>query len=116
MAELNSFGMVMTFAIDLEARFTAYYTALGADDAASAADKRRVKLERIRREHVVEITLEPIDDFYDDAFAFQWDDPSPTAQAANRASASAFYASAAPRINVKPAARALERAGEEHQE
>jgi hypothetical protein len=113
MAELNSFGAVMTFAINAEAALQAYYERLGMHAHASAAEKRRARLERIRREHVVEITLEPIHDLDDDRFPLNWEDTSAEGQAANVRALAAFYQAAAPKINVKPAARALERCAEE---
>jgi hypothetical protein len=113
MAELNSFGSVMTFAINAEAGLQAYYEQLGMADHASAAEKRRARLERIRREHVVEITLEPIHDLDDASFPLNWDDTSEAGQAANVQALAAFYRAAAPKINVKPASRALERCADE---
>lgn len=115
MADINSFGGVLTFAITQESALKDYYAAIGNQDRSAAADKRRIKLERIRREHVVEITLEPIDDLDDAAFDFVWDDPSVTGQQHNERVLARFYKTAAPKINVKPAARALERCGEEHE-
>ncbi len=112
MAELTTFGSVMTFAIQLEAQFASYYAGLGNSSRAADADKRRTKLERIRREHVVEITLEPIDGLFEESYRFDWDNAA--SQQHNEQAAAAFYRDAAPKINVKPAARALERAGEEH--
>ena len=52
MASLNTFGAVFTFEIELEAQLNAYY--IDIDDAAmaKAADKRRKKLERVRRESI----------------------------------------------------------------
>ncbi len=113
MAELNSFGSVMTFAINAEAALRAYYERVGKPEQANAAEKRRARLERIRREHVVEITLEPIHDLDDASFALNWDDTSEAGQAANAQALAAFYRAAAPKINVRPAARALERCAEE---
>lgn len=115
MADLNSFGSVLTFAIDAEAALEKYYQAAGRPELAAAADKRRIRLERIRREHVVEITLEPIDDLREEDFVLNWEDSSPAGQAAIERTLALFYQAAAPRINVRPAARALERCAEEHQ-
>lgn len=114
MAEINSFGGVMTFSINSETALQQYYQGIGNSERAAAADKRRVKLERIRREHVVEITLEPIDDLDDVDFPFNWDDTSETGQQHNERVLAQFYKTAAPKINVLPAQRALERCGEEH--
>jgi hypothetical protein len=115
MAELNSFGGVMSFAIQLEAQLADYYTKAGNADRAKEADKRRTKLERIRRENVVEITLEPIDGLEDTTYTLTLSDVSSTGQQAVERIAAQFYADAAPKINVLPAQRALARCGEEHQ-
>ncbi|MCY3799941.1 MAG: hypothetical protein OXG84_19205 [Chloroflexi bacterium] len=111
---LNTFGAVFTFAIELEAQLSAYYG--GLDDAAmaKAADKRRKKLERVRRENVVEITLEPIAGLDADDYALDLSDGSAKGQAAAAGIAARFYRDAAPKINVRVAQRALERCGKEH--
>ncbi len=111
---LNTFGAVFTFAIELEAQLSAYYG--GLDDAAmaKAADKRRKKLERVRRENVVEITLEPIAGLDADDYALDLSDGSAKGQAAAARIAARFYRDAAPKINVRVAQRALERCGKEH--
>ena len=44
MASLNTFGAIMTYAIELETHLRDYYQAAGASDLAAASDKRRVKL------------------------------------------------------------------------
>jgi hypothetical protein len=56
---LNTFGAILTHAIELETRLRDYYQKAGSAEQAKAADDRRTKLERVRREHVLEITLEP---------------------------------------------------------
>ena len=60
MTELNSFGSVLTFAIALETQLRDMHQAAGRAALADLAEKNRQKLERVRRENVVEITLEPI--------------------------------------------------------
>ena len=89
MASLNTFGAVFTFAIELEAQLSAYYSDIGDAGMAKAADKRRVKLERVRRENVVEITLEPIEGLSADDYALDLSDNSADGRAgggANRES------------------------------
>jgi hypothetical protein len=115
MGLLNSFGSVMSYAIQLEAQLTAYYQTMGNDERARESDKRRVKLERIRRENIVEITLEPIDDLDETDFTFNWQDTSAAGQKLIAGEFVAFYRKAAPKLNVLPAQRALERCGQEHQ-
>lgn len=116
MAALNTFGAILTAAIDLEAQLNDYYASLGDDAQAKAADKRRSKLERVRRENVVEITLEPIEGLDDANYSYNFEDTSAAGQQANEASAARFYADVAPAINVRQAQRALERCQKEHAE
>ena len=114
MASLNTFGAVFTFAIELETQLSAYYAGISDADKAKAADKRRKKLERVRRENVVEITLEPIVGLSADDYALDLNDSSKDGQAEATRIASRFYADAAPKINVRAAQRALERCGREY--
>lgn len=114
MSSLNTFGAVFTFAIELETRLSAYYSDIGDADLAKAAGKRRKKLERVRRENVVEITLEPITGLDADDYALKLEDSSAAGQATAAATAAQFYRDAAPKINVRAAQRALERCGKEH--
>ena len=114
MASLNTFGAVFTFAIELETQLSAYYSGIGEAAQAKAADKRRKKLERVRRENVVEITLEPITGLDADNYALDLGDSSADGQAGVARIAAQFYRDAAPKINVRAAQRALERCGREH--
>ena len=111
---LNTFGAILSHAVDLEAQLSAWYAGLGEADKAKAADKRRAKLERVRRENVVEITLEPIEGLRADDYALDLSGGSAEAQAAAAQVAARFYADVAPKINVRAAQRALERCGREH--
>ncbi len=114
MASLNTFGAIFTFAIELEGRLSAYYDGLGEAAKAKAAEKRRKKLERVRRENVVEITLEPIAGLDAADYALDLSDGSAAGKAAAARNAARFYVDAAPKINVRAAQRALERCGKEH--
>ena len=114
MASLNTFGSIMTHAINLESALCDYYQRAGDEARATAADKRRQKMERIRREAVLEITLEPIDGLDEADYALNLDDSSVVGQQAVEKVAVRFYAEVAPKINVRQAQRALERAGKEH--
>lgn len=116
MSALNTFGAIMTYAIDLEARLRDYYQSAGASARAADADKRRANLERVRRENVTEIKLEPIEGLNEADYALKLDDTSPAGQAANEAAAARFYADVAPKINVREAQRALERCARQHGE
>ena len=111
---LNSFGSIMSFAIDLETRLRDYYEAAGDDDRAKDADKRRKKLERVRRESVLEITLEPIEGLDEADYDLTLDDSSEAGKATAEQVAARFYADVAPQINVREAQRALDRCGKQH--
>ncbi|MDZ4769519.1 MAG: hypothetical protein SGJ24_10345 [Chloroflexota bacterium] len=113
-SDLNSFGAIFAFAIDLESRLRDYYTAAGDPGKAADADKRRTTLERVRRENVTEIKLEPIEGLDSADFAVDLAEPSAEGMAKNAAIAARFYESAAPKLNVREAQRALERAGRAH--
>ena len=114
MSSLNTFGAIMTFAIDLEGKLHDYYQAAGNGERAREADKRRTKLERVRRESVLEITLEAIDGLNEADYALNLNDTSPSGQQAVEKTAAQFYADVAPKINVREAQRALEKIGKEH--
>lgn len=111
---LNTFGAVLSYAIQLEATLQAYYQQVGNAARASDAEKRKHKLERVRRENIVEITLEPIEGLHAADYVLNLNDTSAAGQAAAEKIAAQFYHDAAPKINVKQAQRALERCGQEH--
>jgi hypothetical protein len=113
---LNQFGAIMTFAIELEARLRDYYQSAGNDERAKEADKRRSNLERVRRENVTEIKLEPIEGIHDTDYVLNLDDNSAAGQSAVEKIAAQFYADVAPKINVREAQRVLERYAKQHQE
>jgi hypothetical protein len=114
MSELNTFGAIMTFAIDLETRLRDYYRASGDSARADECDKRRQNMERVRRENVTEIKLEPIEGLTESTYAFDSGNTSATGRIDAEAAAAHFYEDAAPKINVREAQRALERAGRQH--
>lgn len=115
MASLNTFGAILTFAIDLETQLRDYYQSAGEGGRAEDADKRRVKMERVRRENVLEITLEAIEGLSEADYALNLADTSAGGQQAVEEIAARFYADVAPKINVRVAQRALERCGKEHE-
>lgn len=112
MTELNSFGSVMTFAIELEAKLVDVYARAGKADWSAASEKRKQKLERVRRENVVEITLEPIEGLN----AADYTLPPNASPSEAAAIAARFYTDVAPKINVRSAARSLEQTGKQHAE
>ena len=114
MSTLNQFGAILTYAIELEGNIASYYETVGDADRAKSATKRKNKLERIRRENVVEITLEPIDGLDEADYVFNFENTSDEGQSAIEVTASQFYEDVAPKINVRQAQRGLERAGKEH--
>lgn len=114
MSSLNTFGAVLSFAIQLEADLQTYYTKAGQSDRAREAGKRKSKLERVRRENVLEITLEPIEGLDEADYALNFEDTSAAGQQRVEEAAAQFYKDVAPEINVLQAQRALERCGREH--
>jgi len=116
MASLNTFGAILTYAIELETRLRDYYQKAGNSEHASASDDRRTKLERVRRENVLEITLEPIEGLDEANYGLNLNDTSPTGQQTIEDTAARFYNDVAPKINVREARRALERCGKQHAE
>ncbi|MDQ7024822.1 MAG: hypothetical protein Q9P01_05090 [Anaerolineae bacterium] len=114
MASLNTFGAILTYAIELEMQIRDYYQTINNSERANAADKRRGKLERVRRENVLEITLEPIEGLDESNYRLNFDDTSEAGQNVIETIAARFYEDVAPSINVRQAQRALERCGKEH--
>lgn len=115
MASLNTFGAILSHAIELEAQLHAFYSGIGDSERAKAAEKRRKKLERVRRENVVEITLEPIEGLDAANYALDLADETAAGQAEIQRRTAQFYRDVAPKINVRAAQRALERCGKEHE-
>ena len=116
MSSLNTFGAILTHAIELETRLRDYYLAAGVSARAADADKRRTNLERARRENITEIKLEPIEGLDAADYALKLGDTSAAGQNANEATAARFFTDVAPKINVREAQRALERCARQHQE
>lgn len=114
MSSLNTFGAIMSYAIEMEGQLSDYYGKAGQSDKAKAADKRRQKLERARRENVVEITLEAIEGLDEADYALNLEDTSDAGQQSAASTAARFYADVAPKINVRQAQRILEKCGKEH--
>jgi hypothetical protein len=111
---LSTFGAIMTFAMELEGRLYDFYQQAGNEERARDADKRRNKMERVRRESVLEITLETIDGLDESDYYLDLNDISVVGQQVAEKNAARFYADVAPKINVREAQRALEKAGKEH--
>lgn len=107
MPELNNFGAVFTHAIELETAARDFFAANDDDERADAAKKRIDKLERARREYVVEITLEPISGLDSDDYTVPTGEDTTIEQVT--AVLRGFYEAAAPKINVRQAQRILEK-------
>lgn len=114
MASLNTFGAIFSYAIELEGQLATYYQGIGNEERAKASEKRKSKLERVRRENVLEITLEAIEGLDEENYAMNLDDSSDAGQTAIETLAIKFYEDVAPEINVRQAQRALERCAKEH--
>ncbi|MCY4008405.1 MAG: hypothetical protein OXG02_00705 [Chloroflexi bacterium] len=112
MRELNTFGAVLTYAIEIETLLRDAYRETGMAAEAKAADRRRLRLERTRAEHVLEITLEPIHGLAVTDYAELHD--ASTDIRDKEAAATAFFQDASPKINVRQAQRVLQRCAREH--
>jgi hypothetical protein len=128
--ELGTFGAVFNAAIEIETHLAQRYDAQSANhtgevqDAyralAKGSEKRLKRLERVRRETVTEMILEPIRDLRlsDDLAALADIDSSAPLSPADahqlELSAGAFYDKAAKKIGLAEAARALHRLGKEN--
>ena len=114
MSSLNTFGAILTYAIEQEAHLSDYYKKAGNAEQAAAANKRKGKLERARSLYVLEITLEPIEGLDEANYTLNLDDTSTAGQKAVAATAARFYSEVAPSINVRDAQRILEKCGKEY--
>ena len=112
MRELNTFGAVLSYAIEIETILRDVYREEGNPTLEKAAAKRRQRLERTRSEHVLEITLEPIQGLEIADYAELHD--AETSMQEKETAAAAFYLDASPKINVRQAQRVLQRCAREH--
>jgi hypothetical protein len=112
---LNSFGAILSYAIELEARLRDYYQTSGNAERVRDAEKRKSNLERMRRENVTEIKLEPIDGLDEADYVMNLGDASPAGQSAIEGIAVRFYSDVAPKINVREVQRTLERCAKQYQ-
>lgn len=116
MTSLNTFGAIMTFAIELEAQLEQYYQTIGDRTRADEAARRRANLERVRRENITEIKLEPIEGLDENSYRLPLNDVTAEGKRRVEKIAAQFYADVAPKINVREAQRALERCARQHGE
>jgi rubrerythrin len=119
--ELNTFGAVMGFAVDYDQRASEWYSnaaalAQGAQLKAKLQElgevraKRKKLMERVRRENVTEMILEPISGL--DSAAFEVSTALPTKDAeilsaakVREASAERFYAAASAKLSIPEVSR-----------
>lgn len=126
--DLATFGAILGFAIDLEAQAAQFYESAAPmhehfATLASAAQKNRQQLERIRRENVAEMILEPITDFdsddYTPSFALS-SGASPADVVAQATEVEAaflrFYETAAEKLPIKEVSRRLTKLAHQHRQ
>jgi hypothetical protein len=127
---LNTFGAVVTFAIDLEGAMQRFYedaSAIGGDTAelfaqyARKSAKRRQRMVAVRQDNVTEMILEPIHGLnqvdYDPAFTAPKDRDQALAEAIRlEGRAERFYRDAGPKLNVTEPRRAFQKLAQENVE
>lgn len=120
--DLNSFGMILTFAAKQEETLEYFYKQAEAAsegeqaetfaDYAKKAGKRKQRLIAIRQENVTEIVLEPIEGLTVQDYELLPSTPDSSAEALQQALAleariARFYTEAGPKINVTEPRRAF---------
>ncbi len=128
---LTSFGAILSFAETMEQQDAALYRAASATveslpcaDYAKEAEKNVKLIQRLRRECVTEMILEPITGFERAPYVVETGEPETMDAAALVATAKdfsarsvAFYTTAAEKLTALPElARALKRLGKKHAE
>ncbi len=127
---LNTFGAIVTFAIDLEGAMQRFYeeaSAVGGDAAetfenyAKKSAKRRQRLIAVRQDNVTEMVLEPISGLnqidYEPNAATPTDRASALAEAIRlEERAERFYTNAGPKLNVTEPRRAFQKLAQENTE
>jgi rubrerythrin len=126
--DLATFGAILSFAIDIEGQAAQFYeTATPLHDQfsnlASVCQKNGKQLERIRRENVAEMILEPITGFESDDYTPDFAlpaDASPASAAAQAAQVETtferFYEVAAEKLPIKEVSRRLEKMARQHRQ
>jgi hypothetical protein len=122
--ELSTFGAILRYAIELEDGAAALYerAATAASEGttgpalaalAKAHRKRQRDCERMRREQVTEMILEPIYGLQEDDWRVDMTLASGAASAERERRLGAFYAQAATKVSVPEVARYLRRLAQE---
>ncbi|MHA1137132.1 MAG: hypothetical protein ACTSSE_11665 [Candidatus Thorarchaeota archaeon] len=133
--DLGTFGAIMKFALEIEGKVSDFYkeaSELAKDDAfvgllgdlVTRGKKRAKTLERVRRENVTEMILEPIEGLDSDSFEIETtisqdvDDPTIKALASTiETTLKNFYTAAAKKIDFLPEAEyAFELLAEKNEE
>jgi rubrerythrin len=129
---LNTFGAILTFAIDLEGAMEKFYEGAGvvAGDAdttelfenyAKKSSKRKQRLTAVRQDNVTEMVLEPISGLnqadYEPVVTAPSDRPGALAEAIRlEERAERFYQHAGPKLNVTEPRRAFQKLAQENTE
>lgn len=125
---LNTFGAILTFAIELEETLQKFYksaSALGGDSAelmekyARKSGERKQRLIGIRQENVTEMVLEPISGLNIEDYKLNAATPTDGSAALKEATrleqrAERFYTNAGPKINVSEPRRAFAKFAQEN--
>lgn len=130
---LNTFGAILTFAIELEGKMQAFYqqaVGVGGSSAdvvelfenyANKSGKRKQRLVAIRQDNVTEMVLEPISGLNQPDYEVSVTTPTDAASALKLAAgletrAEKFYTEAGPKLNVTEPRRAFAKLAQENAE
>jgi rubrerythrin len=128
---LNTFGAVVTFAIDLEGAMQRFYEEAARVSEGDAAElfenyakksgKRQQRLIAVRQDNVTEMVLEPISGLNQADYEPAFTAPADSAAALKEATrleecAERFYRDAGPKLNVTEPRRAFQKLGQENTE
>ena len=120
---LNQFGAVMTFAIELEENLAKFYVQASEinkelkdkfEKRAKDAKSRKKKLEKSRREKVTEIILEPIEGLNPQDFVLDLSSYDPENIKSIENTVAKFFDLAHQKINVFESKRVLKRCAQQH--
>jgi len=114
--ELGTFGAIFKFAIEFERASATWYRELGNEctELAAGAEKRAERLDRVRREMVTEMILEPLSGLRSEDYAVDWTKKGPEAVRAIEETGRHFYTDMAGRISVTEVARTFKKLAQEH--
>jgi hypothetical protein len=115
--ELGTYGAIFKFAIEFEQGCAKFYREVGSDWAtwATGAEKRGARLDRVRREMVQEMTLEPLVGLRSEDYAVDWTQRGIDAIRAIEETGRRFYVDMAGHISVAEVARTFKKLAEEHE-